>query len=118
MTSKHPELRERLLSKHGKFYMVLIPLSISEQRDMPEGLLGLSRLNDDPYDDFLTNSCHGSVLQTGLCWATVNIETSSAKIFVHEFAHALQWEMEHLQPGFEDKLREYYSGAWWLITLV
>ena len=109
MTSKHPELRERLLSKHGKFYMVLIP-SIWEQRDMPEGLLGLSRLNDDPYDDFLTNSCHGSVLQTGLCWASVNIETSSAKIFVHEFAHALQWEMEHLQPGFEDKLRGYYRG--------
>ena len=115
MTSKHPELRERLLSKHGKFYMVLIPSSFRDQRDMPEGLLGHSRLNDDPSDDFLANSCDtrtgdGVPYKAGLCWATVNIETSSAKIFVHEFAHALQSEMERLQPGFEDKLKEHYKG--------
>ena len=30
----------------------LFRITISEQRDMPESLLGLSRLlNDDPYDD-------------------------------------------------------------------
>ena len=70
MTSKHPELRERLLSKHGKFYMVLIPLSYRDQRDMPEGLLGHSRLNDDPSDDFLAKyQDTWSALKAGLCWA-------------------------------------------------
>ena len=114
MTSKHPELRERLLSKHGTFYMVLIP-DIWEQREMPESLLDYSRLNDDPSDDLLTNSCafmSGPVAPpVGLCWASVNIETSSARIFVHEFAHALDTEMERLQPGFLDKRSEHYRTA-------
>ena len=117
MTSKHPELRERLLSKHGKFYMVLIPLSFRDQRDMPEGLLGHSRLNDDPSDDFLPQgSCSartglGVPYIAGLCWATVYSDTLSAQTIVHEFAHAIQSEMERLQPGFGDKIREYYKDA-------
>ena len=57
MTSKHPELRERFLSKHGMFYMVLFP-DIWEQREMPESLLDYSRLNDDPSDDFLLIRVH------------------------------------------------------------
>ena len=63
----------------------------------------------------LTNSCafmSGPVAPpVGLCWASVNIETSSARIFVHEFAHAIDYEMNLLQPGFWDKRKEYYANV-------
>ena len=115
MTSKHPELRERILSKHGRYYMVLLP-DYHDQIDMPENQLNSVLLNDDPSDDLrgIFGSCSshygfGTPYKYGLCWAVVNQATSSAKTFVHEFAHAIQSEMERLQPGFEDKLKEFYS---------
>ena len=117
MTSKHPELRERLLSKHGTFYMVLIPNS-RDQIDMPEKKLNTDLTNDDPSDDFrgvfgacLTRYGSGTPYQYGLCWAVVGRDTSSARTLVHELAHALDSEMERLQPGFEDKRSEYYKGT-------
>ena len=117
MTSKHPELRERLLSKHGTFYMVLIP-NYRDQIDMPEKKLNTDLTNDDPSDDFrgvfgacLTRYGSGTPYQYGLCWAVVGRDTSSARTLVHELAHALDSEMERLQPGFEDKRSEYYKGT-------
>ena len=117
MTSKHPELRERLLSKHGTFYMVLIPNS-RDQIDMPERKLNTDLTNDDPSDDFrsvfgacLTRYGSGTPYKYGLCWAVVGRDTSSARTLVHEFAHALDSEMERLQPGFLDKRSEYYKGT-------
>ena len=117
MTSKHPELRERLLSKHGTFYMVLIP-NYRDQIDMPERKLNTDLTNDDPSDDFrgvfgacLTRSGSGTPYKYGLCWAVVGRDTSSARTLVHEFAHALDSEMERLQPGFLDKRSEYYKGT-------
>ena len=114
MTSKHPELRERFQSKLRMFYMVLIP-DFWELGEMPETLLNYSKLDDDPKDDFNANSCgfmSGPVAPpVGLCWASVNIETSSARIFVHEFAHAIDYEMNLLQPGFWDKRKEYYANV-------
>ena len=117
MTSKHPELRERLLSKHGTFYMVLIPNS-RDQIDMPERKLNTDLTNDDPSDDFrsvfgacLTRYGSGTPYKYGLCWAVVGRDTSSARTLVHEFAHALDSEMERLQPGFLDKRSEYYRNA-------
>ena len=117
MTSKHPELRERLLSKHGTFYMVLIPNS-RDQIDMPERKLNTDLTNDDPSDDFrgvfgacLTRSGSGTPYKYGLCWAVVGRDTSSARTLVHELAHALDSEMERLQPGFLDKRSEYYKGT-------
>ena len=113
MTSKYPELRERLLSKHGKFYMVLIPQT-QELDQFPEVQLHIALLDDDPHNSFLGNSCSlKNSLEIphliGLCWAAVNLDTSSAQIFVHEFAHVLEIEMERLQPGFRNTLREYYG---------
>jgi hypothetical protein len=117
MTSKHPELRERLLSKHGTFYMVLIPNS-RDQIDMPERKLNTDLTNDDPSDDFrgvfgacLTRYGSGTPYKYGLCWAVVGRDTSSARTLVHELAHALDSEMERLQPGFLDKRSEYYKGT-------
>ena len=114
MTSKHPELRERFQSKLRMFYMVFIP-DFWELGDMPETLMNDSKLDDDPKDDFNASSCafmSGPVAPpVGLCWASVNIETSSARIFVHEFAHAIDYEMNLLQPGFWDKRKEYYANA-------
>ena len=117
MTSKHPELRERLLSKHGTFYMVLIP-NYRDQIDMPEKKLNTDLTNDDPSDDFrgvfgacLTRYGSGTPYKYGLCWAVVGRDTSSARTLVHEFAHALDSEMERLQPGFLDKRSEYYKGT-------
>ena len=117
MTSKHPELRERLLSKHGTFYMVLLP-DYRDQIDMPERKLNTVLTNDDPSDDFrgIFGACNshygfGTPYKYGLCWAVVGRDTSSARTFVHEFAHALDSEMERLQPGFWDKRSEYYRNA-------
>ena len=118
MTSKHPELRERLLSKHGTFYMVLIPNS-RDQIDMPERKLNTDLTNDDPSDDLrsvfgacLTRYGSGTPYKYGLCWAVVGRDTSSARTLVHEFAHALDSEMERLQPGFEDKRSEYFISSY------
>ena len=117
MTSKHPELRERILSKHGRYYMVLLP-DYHDQIDMPENQLNIVLLNDDPSDDLrgIFGSCSshygfGTPYKYGLCWAVVGQATSSAKTFVHEFAHALDSEMERLQPGFWDKRKEYYANV-------
>ena len=117
MTSKHPELRERLLSKHGTFYMVLIP-NYRDQIDMPERKLNTDLTNDDPSDNFrgvfgacLTRFGSGTPYKYGLCWAVVGRDTSSARTLVHEFAHALDSEMERLHPGFLDKRSEYYKGT-------
>ena len=115
MTSKHPELRERLLSKHGKFYMVLVP-EVWDLIKFPEVQLHSSLLDDDPTNDSYVASCNTrygreTPYKVGYCWAAVGTELSSARTFVHEFAHALESEMERLKPGFEDKLRNIYKDS-------
>lgn len=118
MTAKYPELRERLKSKHRKFYMVLFGNSYlaggkSELGKLPEiRWTNRTMLNHDPTDDLdaLGGSCsrHGVA---GLCYARVDvIGLQPVRIFIHEFTHALEWEMERLKPGFQDRLRRAYAA--------
>lgn len=56
-----------------------------------------------------------------LCYNGLHFYDHTAlNVFVHEFAHALEGEIERLQPGFRDRLREIYESPdrkfasnWW-----
>lgn len=115
MTSKYPSLRKHLLLQHG-FYMILVGPQ-TPLRDIPE------RLSD--------NNIHmGCSISTsvpgfprhGYCYAAVYVSPTAQpiqpdrtlphlKAFAHEFAHALETEMEHLAPGFKDRVRQAYETA-------
>ena len=108
ITSKRPELRERLQKEHG-FYMSLLPRAESGW-NVPEVING----------NLHANSCNASGLAPespgvqGLCYARVALQADSGDrlwIFVHEFAHRLDWEIERLSPGFRDKVQVAYETA-------
>ena len=120
MTSKHPGLRDRLLSKHGRFYMVLVRDNRFSLADMPEHQLSPKVLNDDPWDDSLPASCRMSLGDTaaesvpGFCWA--GVRRSGAFIrhpypmwtFAHEFAHAIDLEIRlQVMPDLEERVKEF-----------
>ena len=110
MTSKHPELKERLLSKHGGFYMAIVA-DRDDVFDIPEYQLHPTRLNDDPSDDlWLSGTCTVGKgprrpIWGGYCFAETE-GVSRHRIFAHEFAHALEYEMDRLKPGFFERLIE------------
>ena len=113
MTLKFPELRDRLLSEHEKFYMVMVA-DWNYIEDIPEYQLHPSLQNDDPWDDFFAATCRisngpGLPHVIGYCQTVVANPFQPARNFVHEFAHALEFEMEFLKPGFQDRLREAYA---------
>ena len=114
MTSKYPELRERLLSKHRRFYMVLIK-DYLDFDDIPEFQL----------DDFVIKGttfgfggiCYASSYDLkaaakpagGDCVATVSKGDYPLRTFIHEFAHVLEPEMVHLDPRFLARLETVYA---------
>ena len=118
MTAKRPELKERLLSKHGRFYMVLFK-SFLRGGGPPEYL----------HSKFKRNTCTTDIVLksdpavTGLCWGHIStpdflgVQYNSLSTFIHEFAHGLQSEMERLDPDFKSKLRKAYDAwpkpEWW-----
>lgn len=101
MTHKFPILRERLKSKHKKFYMVFVGDDYKSKKNMPEMLLKTSYLEGRP--DFRP-SCNLSIVPEGFCHADVRGFIQPTRTFAHEFAHALDYEMELIMPGFLDKL--------------
>ena len=108
MTSKQPEVRDRLLSGHRTFYLILVGL------DPETGIL-------PRVPEFLTtwdniNTCGANFWQTphvsGHCSATVGSdEYGYLRPFAHEFGHALEHELEYLNPGFQDRLDQAYAKA-------
>ena len=125
MTSKRPELRERFLSKHGKFYLVLVRYP-EKLADMPENRLSGFVLNfEGPKTErrypAIPNSCyHNSATHIeGYCYAHVPSRRGPllpVRILANEFAHALHLEMARLDPGFEEKIRQANAavgGAAW-----
>lgn len=118
MTSKFPELRERLLAKHGRFYMILVK-DPKDLRDIPEMQLNNSVINDTEYR--YSGACskntgfevEGEIADyvRGYCFAHVHERSACPplNIFIHEFAHALEWEMEYLKPGIRDRIKEAYD---------
>lgn len=114
MTSKHPKIRDRLLSKHGKFYMVLIAEK-DDFYDMPELQLNSLIVNDEYiwFTGSLRLSSGDSDTQTGFGYAIVRHGSACPPInvFIHEFAHVLEWEIEYHQPGFRDRVVETFEAA-------
>ena len=106
MTAKHPGLRDRLRVEHG-FYMILFKNAtgyndISHVREL-FGTLG----------DYGTYRERNVCISNGqYCAAGVNHESNGRmSTFVHEFAHALDSEMERLSPGFVDRVSGAYQVA-------
>ena len=96
MTSKHPVLRERLLSRHGRSYLILHSL----YSGLPEYLGAVSRNS--------WGGCNAGVywkLESvwGFCNAYVNPSPYELRSFTHEFAHALKPEIGLLQPDLTDR---------------
>ena len=126
MTSKHPELRERLLSEYGTFYMVLVKY-YTDMPDIPELQLTLSRARSKGRNtDWIGASCStstgpGAQYKYGFCYGPTWIQptpdkykTQPCQTFVHEFAHALETEIERLNPGFMEnfaELEEIYDNS-------
>ena len=129
MTSKHPELKDRLLSKHGTFYMVLVKY-FADMPDIPELQLSLSRARSKgTQTDWIAASCNastgpGAQYKSGFCYGSTWVHPTPEGIerqggnpcatFVHEFAHALESEIERLNPGFMEnfaELEEIYENS-------
>lgn len=93
MTSKYPVLRERLLSRHGRYYLILHASS-----EIPEGhKVGRS-----------LGCCNASIYWklesvTGYCHGQLGRFPYELRTFLHEFAHALESEIDLLQPGLVDR---------------
>ena len=93
MTSKYPVLRERLLSRHGTYYLILHTSSeIPEEHKVGHSL----------------GCCNASIYWklesvTGYCHGQLGRFPYELRTFLHEFAHALESEIDLLQPGLVDR---------------
>ncbi|MDE0087482.1 MAG: hypothetical protein OXU23_17300 [Candidatus Poribacteria bacterium] len=108
MTSKHPELREGLLSKHQRFYMVIVDQS-TEFFNLPENqtnslVLDESLPREQAYRAGGCDAHWGTHIPSGMCWSIMN-----PRVFIHEFAHALEFQIWHLRPGFRERLKKIYE---------
>lgn len=115
MTSKYPELRERLLSKHRRFYMVLIK-DYLDFHDVPEFQLDNFVIKGTSFG--FAGICSASSYDLkaaakpagGDCVATVSIGDYPLRTFIHEFAHVLEPEMAHLDTRFLARLEAVYAA--------
>ena len=107
ITSKRPELRDRLQKEHG-FYMTLLDRDTSGW-DLPETVFG--GLHENSCTQVGLNP--GSPGVHGICYARLANSSHPDRlwIFVHEFAHRLDWEIERLSPGFQEKVQVAYETA-------
>ena len=101
MTLKYPVLRERLLSRYGRYYLILIQPT---QEEMNRWSFSLPEHNGGS----TWPGCHTSTywkLESvmGYCYAPVIGNPDALRTFVHEFAHALESEIDLLQPGLKDR---------------
>lgn len=106
MTAKHPKKLRQRLTMENSFYMVLLD-TFTDDWDMPHKIPGYGFKN--------SNSCY-RLGQTGLCWSHIAAksrwdEPDRLRVFAHEFAHALDHEMQHWDPYFYDKLDTIYNAA-------
>ena len=114
MTSKYPELRERLLSKHRRFYMVLVSDYLDFQ-DVPEFQLDSFVIKGTSFGYSGICPARDYDLRFGYpvggdCFASVSNGDYPLRTFIHEFAHALESEMELLKPGFRERQKKVYAA--------
>lgn len=122
MTSKHPEIREKLFPRNSGFRMILTP-STAAYWELPENLF---RRNP--------KRVIGSCVGVRYCYAYISSDYQTplphgyplvAETLVHEFAHAIHWVIANegwtltnpaerlppLDPTFEDRLKRAYEMA-------
>ena len=110
MTSRFPELRTRLRVEHG-FYMFLVE-NQSNFMEVPEYQLDIL-INDRPPPPHC-KTYHGATTpgKRGYCVGFIYAPPYHPMYsFSHEFAHALQSEMERLDPTFDERLKHAYRTA-------
>ncbi len=115
MTAKHPALRDRLRVQHG-FYLILFKHATGpgDAIGVPElfGKLGDYGTYREQSRCSVTYSLRGSQGVNGYCIAAVAQEhLGRMHTVVHEFAHALDSEIDRLVPGFLDRLEQAYQKA-------
>ena len=119
MTAKHPELRDRLQTRHG-FYMILY--KVREGDKVPELYL-YAKLLGSPVIS-LGACSKGSTLTaqaiTGYCFAPEIMRQTKltyphgygfVSLFAHEFGHAIETEIARLDANFRDKLKQAYATS-------
>ena len=119
MTAKHPELRDRLHTRHG-FYMILY--KVREGDKVPELYL-YAKLLGSPVIS-LGACSKGSTLTaqaiTGYCFAPEIMRQTKltyphgygfVSLFAHEFGHAIETEIARLDANFRDKLKQAYATS-------
>ncbi len=113
MTSKRPELRERL---RKSYYNVLVPDDFT--RTGAKAWWKLPELVGN-IPTSIAGSCISSMGPTmphvvGFCFSKLNSWQLSnglnLKTFIHEFAHALDFEIQRLDPDFRAKLLKAYES--------
>lgn len=115
MTSRDASLRDRLLSKHRRFYMILVK-DYSDFHDIPEWQLNSIVIENKSFG--FGGVCYASSYDLkaaaepagGDCVATVSKDDYPLRTFIHEFAHVLEPEMEHLESGFLARLEAVYAA--------
>ena len=121
MTSKRPELRNRVLSKHGKFFMVLVS-DYKENHAMPYRLIP-NNWQDLPVTLPGCNANVGMSAEAirGYCWAPVrrqpNNKFGPMRTLLHEFAHGTDESIEALSPTFAGRMQAAWEtsrqlGTW------
>lgn len=101
MTSKYPVLRDRLLSRHGRFYLILIQPT---REEMNRWSFSLPEHNGSGFWPGCESGTYWKLESViGNCFAPVIGNPAPLRVFVHEFAHALESEIDLLQPGLVDR---------------
>lgn len=123
MTLRYPELREDFLAKYRQFYMILIE-HYTDFYDMPEAQLNSFVLTPDPdMPLWVAGACSGYMgsirgdhqrepyigPSSGYCYASTRRKHYPTRIFIHEFAHALEGPMELVKPGFSERVKDAYD---------
>ena len=136
MTSKFPELRDRLSLEHREFYLILKGPA-TPWRYVPEILRDYKHIDGD-YELIAAGGCNQGYCFSGVnevhrrleedepcgdrvcrcflgyCYVVVDdprYRQVYLETFVHEFAHALHGEMSRLDLSFNDRLKSAYAQA-------
>ncbi len=101
MTVKRPVIRDRLLSRHGRFYLILIR---PPREELTRWSFSIPEHNGNGFWPGCQMSIYWQLESVmGYCFAPVIWYPAPLRTFVHEFAHALESEIDLLQPGLVNR---------------
>ena len=120
MTSKHPELREQLtFRKEYSFRVVIVNTDepVDSEFNSEYGIsIGANTIPERP-NHWKRGFCAYNLCMASVAWDAVYPPNRDGEIdmllvtFLHEFAHALHYAIEELDPTFNDRLQAAYEHA-------